>query len=186
MFDSVAIGGVVGANRRAFDMGLVAGDGSLTNVAPYTFVESGGIPGFTAPYSEPNTYDAEGWNDGPYSRGEWTLRIRDTNQNRPSSIGDVSINYCGICVGSPSASPSVSPSASPSSKPSRTPSSSPSALPSNVPSEVPTETPKPSLSFEPSEEPTLSAEPSLEPSLSSEPSASPSICVECEYDHYSE
>ena len=175
MYDSEAIGGVIGANRRAFDMGLVAGDGSLLNVAPYTFVETGGITGFTAPYSEPRTYNAEGWNDGPYGRGEWTLRIRDTVQSRPSSIGDVSINYCGICVDSPSALSPASPSSSPSSKPSRSPSSSPSASPSAVPSEEPTNTPKPSLSFEPSESPTLSAEPSLEPS------AAPSLCVECEY-----
>jgi hypothetical protein len=62
-----AVGGIVGSDLGAFDMGEVPGDASLSNVAPYVFMSSSGFPGFTAPYSSPGTYNVEEWGSGPHA-----------------------------------------------------------------------------------------------------------------------
>lgn len=83
-----------------FDMGVVAGDGSLSNVGPYVFVESSGTRQFEAPHSVPGIYNADTWEKGgaPYVRdGEWKLSLQDVAADDTSSIGLVTIRYCGSC-----------------------------------------------------------------------------------------
>jgi len=175
MLDTVATGGIVGANRREFDMGRVQGNARLSNVAPYMFVETGGLAGFSTPYSSPGTYNVEEWGSSPHNAGLWRLRIADALAGFPSSIGDVTIRYCGICRSAP---PSSSPSDEPSASPSDSPSSMPSSAPSEEPSNDPTGSPKPSASVEPSSQPSLSLEPS---SFPSEPPTPTSGCDDCVY-----
>lgn len=90
--------GEEGEELADFDMGLVPGDGSLANAGPCLFVETG--PGFTAPYSEPGVYKAEGWPDanGNFDPGDWRLLIGDAGAGDNSSIGALTIRYCGMCV----------------------------------------------------------------------------------------
>ena len=52
-----------------FDLGKLQADASLSNVAPYIFVEDGGLD-FTAPYSPPNVYTADTWGNGNHERVE--------------------------------------------------------------------------------------------------------------------
>lgn len=77
-----------------FDMGKVAGDGSLSNVAKYVFVSSGGLEGFTAPYSPPNIYNADAWGSGNHNSGDWTFQIYDNAAGDEFSIGNVTLRYC--------------------------------------------------------------------------------------------
>lgn len=77
-----------------FDLGKVAGDGTLSNVAPYIFVETGGLTGFTAPYSEPNTYNAKTWGSGNHYGGSWNLKILDNAEGDLSSIASITLKYC--------------------------------------------------------------------------------------------
>jgi subtilisin-like proprotein convertase family protein len=76
-----------------YDMGMVAGDASLSNVAPYIFVETGGLD-FTAPYSSPSIFSADKWGSGNHERGDWNLQIFDNSEGDKFSIGDVTITYC--------------------------------------------------------------------------------------------
>lgn len=131
---------ISGPNRRDFDLGKEPGDPRLGNVAPYVFVETGGKEGFTAPYSGPDTYNADEWNkDGaPYAAGNWELLIEDLAANDPISIGSVTIRYCGVCStveasAEPSQAPTTSSAPSTSSVPSVQPSTEPSVEPSTEP-----------------------------------------------------
>jgi len=76
------------------DMGIVAADGSLANVAPYTFVESGAGDVFFggAPLGG-GTYNANAWGAGGYDAGDWLLSVSDTVGGDGGSIGDVTIMY---------------------------------------------------------------------------------------------
>lgn len=84
-----------------FDMGNQANDSSLTNAGTYIFVETGGLTGYTAPYSPPGVYNAdrlpEAAERGPYGVGEWNLEILDNARGAVTSIGGVVIRYCGVC-----------------------------------------------------------------------------------------
>lgn len=85
-----------GAEADNYDMGQVAGSSSLTNVAPYIFVESGN--GFRSPFTPSGVYGPEEWNEtGPYAAGDWRFFAEDQSNGDPSSIGKVTIRYCGEC-----------------------------------------------------------------------------------------
>ena len=75
-----------------FDLGVVAGDPSLANVATYTFVESGGLTAYddTSGVAPGGTYNANIWGRG--GSGLWTLTIDDTVGGDPASIGSISID----------------------------------------------------------------------------------------------
>jgi hypothetical protein len=81
-----------------FDLGIVAGDGSLSNIASYVFVDSGAAT-FIAPYSSPGVYNADKWESSgaPYEGGDWSLFIEDVSYGDSLSIGKVKIRYCGNC-----------------------------------------------------------------------------------------
>jgi hypothetical protein len=86
-----------GGNAVPFDMGIVVGNGFLGNVAPYTFVESGGTgvwPGGNVLAPANQAYDAREWPTGSYDAGDWTLLIFDEEAVDYLSIGDLSITYC--------------------------------------------------------------------------------------------
>jgi subtilisin-like proprotein convertase family protein len=141
---------IKGPQKRNFDLGKEANDPTLANVAPYVFVEKDGSAGFIAPYSSPGRYNAEKWETGkgPYAAGEWNIFIEDRAVGDPSSIGDVVIEYCGICDAKSSAAPAQPPStptspttsSSPSVQPSLSPSMQPSPNPFARPSRGPTVT----------------------------------------------
>ena len=76
-----------------FDMGLVAGDPSLSNAAAYTFVAPVGNPDYADNYAAPGTYDANSWGSGPHAAGMWQFLLEDDASGDPTSIGDVTINY---------------------------------------------------------------------------------------------
>ncbi|MHC4808935.1 MAG: proprotein convertase P-domain-containing protein [Planctomycetota bacterium] len=90
MFDDVDTSG-----SGNFDMGLVGGSGALDNVAPYEFVESGGLPEWddSNGVAPAGTYNANAWASGGWSAGDWTLLINDDAGGDPTSIGSVTIAY---------------------------------------------------------------------------------------------
>jgi len=88
MFDDVS-----DASSGNFDMGLVAGDGSLANVDTYTFVEAGGLADFPATFAPGDTYNANAWASGGWAAGDWVLLINDDAGGDPSSVGNVTIEY---------------------------------------------------------------------------------------------
>jgi subtilisin-like proprotein convertase family protein len=122
---------IEGPERRNFDLGQNPLDPSLSNVAPYVFVETGGNEGFVAPYSAPGSYNAEEWDTAgiPYAAGDWTIFIEDAAAGDQTSIGHVVIRYCGVCNTTSSAAPAPSTSSEPSGEPSREPSIEPSSGP---------------------------------------------------------
>jgi subtilisin-like proprotein convertase family protein len=130
---------IKGPQKRNFDLGKEANDPTLANVAPYVFVEKDGSAGFIAPYSSPGRYNAEKWETGkgPYAAGEWNIFIEDRAVGDPSSIGDVVIEYCGICDAKSSAAPAQPPSTPTSPTTSSSPSVQPSLSPSMQPSPNP-------------------------------------------------
>lgn len=77
------------------DMGINAADGSLANVAPYTYLESGSGNGtfFGGAPLGGGTYDANAWASGGWAAGDWTLSVSDTVGGDGGSIGDVTIMY---------------------------------------------------------------------------------------------
>lgn len=83
-------------NSGNFDMGLVAANGTLANVATYTFVQTGGLTvwndsvGGVAPGG---IYDANAWGAGNHAAGDWTLSIFDDAGGDVTSIGSVLITY---------------------------------------------------------------------------------------------
>ncbi|MEM7453724.1 MAG: PEP-CTERM sorting domain-containing protein [Planctomycetota bacterium] len=92
MFDDVSAGG-----SGNFDMGVVAGDGSLGNVATYTFVESGGLTEYTDVFSGGGTYNANTWGvNGGEAAGNWNLLIFDDAGGDVTSIGSVTIDFSPI------------------------------------------------------------------------------------------
>lgn len=100
MLEEVAVSGEfeTNPNLAAFTMGTVPGNGGLSNVAPYVFVESpGGLQGFIYPWSPPDTYDALEWPAGPIAAGDWVMFIEDAGTGDRNSIGEVKIGYCGEC-----------------------------------------------------------------------------------------
>lgn len=100
MFGETAVEGGEDENEPdlgAFTMGALPDNGTLSNVAPYVFVESGGAEGFTYPYSAPETVDALNWESGPFPAGDWILFIEDAFDEDLNSIGEVKIKYCGEC-----------------------------------------------------------------------------------------
>ncbi len=91
MFDDVDQSG-----SGNFDMGQVAGSGGINNVAPYEFVESGGLPVFddsVGGVAPAGTYNANAWASGGWAAGDWTLLINDDAGGDPTSIGSVTIAY---------------------------------------------------------------------------------------------
>ena len=76
-----------------FDLGLMAGDPSLANVASYTFVAPTGNADYADNYAAPGTYDANSWGAGPHSAGSWQFLLQDDATGDPTSIGDVTINF---------------------------------------------------------------------------------------------
>lgn len=97
MFDTKSI-----SNSESFKLGaqlLTQGtQSSLSNVAPYVFVAAGGKPAFPDGLAPSSTYNAEAWDSGPHAPGEWTFKVTDdTILLDPTSIGSVSISYCGSC-----------------------------------------------------------------------------------------
>ena len=85
-----------------FDLGIVAEDPSLANVATYTFVDigqgladlddsSGVVPG--------GTYDANIWGGG--GSGLWTLFIDDTVGGDPTSVGSITIDFNTVAIPEP-------------------------------------------------------------------------------------
>ena len=78
-----------------FDLGVVAGDSSLANVATYTFVESGGLTVFddTSGVAPSGIYDAFAWGPGNHAAGVWNLLIDDTVGGDPTSVGNFVIDF---------------------------------------------------------------------------------------------
>ena len=76
-----------------FDLGVVAGDASLANVATYTFVESGGLTVLddSSGVVPGGTYNANIWGGG--GSGLWTLTFDDTAGGDPTSIGQIVIDF---------------------------------------------------------------------------------------------
>ena len=99
MFDTKSI-----SNAESFKLGaefLTQGtQSSLSNVAPYKFVANGGVPAFPDGLAPSSTYNAESWGSGPHVGGNWTFKVADdTILLDPTSIGKVSIKYCGEACG---------------------------------------------------------------------------------------
>jgi hypothetical protein len=91
MFQEIASGG--GTN---FSMGLLPEDGTLANVAPYTFVPSGG-GGYTSPHTPPGALNANAWISGPLPAQEYALLIVDTSIIFDGgAIGTWTINYTPV------------------------------------------------------------------------------------------
>ena len=85
MLDTVAIEGPDDIVLEDYDLGTKAGNPRLRNVGNYTFVETGGLAGFTSPYSPPDVYNADTWasSGGPFSAGDWNFLIRDNAAGDP-------------------------------------------------------------------------------------------------------
>ena len=84
-----------------FDLGVVAGDASLANVATYEFVESGGLTVFddTSGVAPGGTYDANIWGSG--GSGLWTFTVDDTAGGDPTSIGQIVIDFNTTAIPEP-------------------------------------------------------------------------------------
>jgi len=85
-------------NLREFDMGLVLDNFTLSNFAPYTFVESGNS--FVSPFttSSFSQFSAENWSDGvANSVGNWMILIDQIGAASSTSIGRVSSLFFGVC-----------------------------------------------------------------------------------------
>ncbi len=90
MFQETADGGL------GFSMGVVPGNFHLTNVAPYTFVPTGGGE-FTAPHTPSSVLNANSWTDGPLAAQEYTLFVFDLNLLFDGgAIGSWTVNYTPI------------------------------------------------------------------------------------------
>jgi hypothetical protein len=61
-----------------FSMGAAIEDGTLANVATYTFVPEGG-GGYTAPHTPAGTLNANAWLSGPLAAQKVTLVVGDVN-----------------------------------------------------------------------------------------------------------
>jgi hypothetical protein len=79
-----------------FSMGSVIENGTLANVAPYTFVPDGGGD-FTAPHTPPGLINANTWVAGPLDAQEYALFIVDLNLIFDGgAIGTWTINYTPV------------------------------------------------------------------------------------------
>jgi subtilisin-like proprotein convertase family protein len=78
-----------------FDMGLIAADGSLANVATYNFVEAGGLDVWddTSGVAPGGTYNANSWASTGWDAGDWTLSVSDLVGGDGGAIGNVTIMY---------------------------------------------------------------------------------------------
>jgi hypothetical protein len=89
------LGDAAGFNANT-DLGQVAGSGALSNVAPYSFVESGGASwvGSTGPsfLPGPGPFNAETWTGGAVGAGSYTLHVFDTAGGDGGSVGGWSID----------------------------------------------------------------------------------------------
>lgn len=80
-----------------FDMGLILDNFTLSNVAPYAFVESGNS--FVSPFttSSLSQCSAEDRSDGvANSVRNWTILIDQIGDASSTSIGRVSFLFCGV------------------------------------------------------------------------------------------
>jgi hypothetical protein len=79
-----------------FSMGSVIENGTLANVAPYTFVPDGGGD-FTAPHTPPGLINANTWVTGPLEAQEYALFIVDLNLLFDGgAVGSWTIHYTPI------------------------------------------------------------------------------------------
>jgi hypothetical protein len=91
MFQETASGG-----STNFSMGLAIENGSLANVATYTFVPSGG-GGYTAPHTPSGLLNANSWTGGPLEAQDYLLTVGDTNLVLDGgAIGSWTINYTPV------------------------------------------------------------------------------------------
>lgn len=87
MFVETAIGG-----SGNFDLGVVANNSTLANVADYTWVGAG-PNNWIAPHSPSGTYNANSWINGPIGAGTYTLHIGDTIGGDGGAVGTWTIVY---------------------------------------------------------------------------------------------
>jgi len=97
MFDNKSV-----SNSESFKLGAELLDQStqstLLNVAPYMFVAAGGVSAFPDGLAPSGAYNAHSWGSGPHASGEWKFSVNDdTILLDPTSIGRVTIKYCGQC-----------------------------------------------------------------------------------------
>jgi hypothetical protein len=91
MFQETAIGG-----GTDFSMGLMPENGTLANVAAYTFVASGG-GGYSAPHTPPGLFNANAWVSGSLPAQDYALLIVETSVIFDGgAIGTWTINYTPV------------------------------------------------------------------------------------------
>lgn len=159
MKDTVATENTGSGDLEDFDMGNVAGDGSLSNVGPYVFVDTGGLAGFTAPFSPPGLFNADSWGSGIYNGGKWNFIIQDVARGDVSSIGTVTLKYCARSCDAnafPSGDDDVIPSTN--MPPTSSPIMTTEPTLDNRPSSAPTSETLPTLETEPTTAATISDE----------------------------
>lgn len=86
-----------GTDGGSANLGLVAGDSSLGNVAPYTFTDpiagNGVWSSAVSPIPSPGPYDAVSWVAGPIPAGGWSMSLMDDFVGEAGSIGTVTIEF---------------------------------------------------------------------------------------------
>jgi hypothetical protein len=86
------------ASGNPFSMGVVSGDGTLANVADYTFVATGGGD-YVFPHTPSGTLNANTWMSGPLEAQDYTIFIFDTMiVLNGGAIGTWTINYTPVPV----------------------------------------------------------------------------------------
>jgi MYXO-CTERM domain-containing protein len=87
-----------GGSSTNYDLGQVAGDGTLANVATYVFVASGGgswDPGATG-FAGAGTYNANAFPAGGFAAGTWNILVNDDAGGDISSVGNFTMNYTAV------------------------------------------------------------------------------------------
>jgi hypothetical protein len=91
------------ADGQPFSMGVAPDDGTLANVASYSFVASGGGD-YIFPHTSSGTFNANTWINGPLDAQDYTMFIFDTNiLFNGGAIGTWTINYTPVPAPPPGA-----------------------------------------------------------------------------------
>ena len=94
---SLMLDETAGPNAGNFDLGQTANNGSLANVAPYTFVPSSAL-NWVGPLSTTGTYNSNSWASGPHEAGSWNFTIVDDALGDVGSVGQVAVEYTAFIV----------------------------------------------------------------------------------------
>lgn len=77
-----------------YSMGNAPADGTLANVATYTFLPQGSGGGeYTVPHVPPGAFDANAWLKGPLAAGDYTLVVGDVGFLNGGAVGTWTIHY---------------------------------------------------------------------------------------------